>query len=170
MSHFRLECREKRSLSSDIRRIDESEWRGYLGHSHIARGGRKGTDEFIDHRFVERMRVFAVVRFSHVARRVHAIPEVDAAPASPAVRDLADHRDIVLMHRVAELLEMRDHAVVEQLDAIPIPRRARGMDARGPEAHHESDTAARLLFVIAALDSSLVWTAYSDDRRDTMMR
>ena len=48
-----------------------------------ARGGGEGLDEFLDHRFVERMRVFAVIRFSHVARRVHAIPEVDAAPAAP---------------------------------------------------------------------------------------
>jgi hypothetical protein len=98
------------------------------------------------------MRIFAVIGFPHIARRVHAIPEVEAPPAPPAVRDLTDDRYIVLMHRVAEFLEVRNHAIFEELDATPISRCARRMNTRRSKAHHESDPAARFLFVIAALD------------------
>jgi hypothetical protein len=118
------------------------------------RGRGERLDELVDHRGLERMRIFAVIGLAHVARGVHAVPQVDAAAAAPPVRELADDGNIVLVHRVAELLEIRNHAIVEQLDAVPIPRRARGVDARGSEADHESDSAARLLFVVTALDVS----------------
>ena len=40
--------------------------------------------------------------------------------------------------------QVRDHAIVEQLDAVPVAGRAGAVHAGRAEAHHEADAAARL--------------------------
>ena len=67
-----------------------------------------------------------------------------AAAAPAPVRDLGDARHVVRCIVVGELPQVRDHAVVEQLDAVPVAGRAGGVDAGRAEAHHEADAAARL--------------------------
>ena len=113
---------------------------------------RKGFDEFVEHGLVERVRILAVIGLPHVARRVHAIPQIDTSPAAAPVCDLADHGDVVSMHRFTEFLKMGNHAIVEQLDAIPIPRGRSRMYARRSKAHHEADAASSLFLVITALE------------------
>ena len=110
------------------------------------------SDELVDHLLIERMRVLAMVRLPDIARRVETIPQIDAAAAPTAVGDLTDDRHVVFVHRGAEFLQIRDHSILEELHAVPVPRRAGRMHARGAKAHHETDTAARLLLVVASLD------------------
>ena len=97
------------------------------------------------------MGVLAVVRLARVARGVHPVPHIDAAAAPPPVRDLADHRHVVAVHRLAELFQVGDDAIVEHLDSVPVAGCARGMHACRAEAHHEPGSTASLLLVVAAL-------------------
>ena len=68
------------------------------------------------------------------------------------MRYLADDRHPITVHGTAEFFEIRDHAVIEDLDTIPVACRAVRMNACTAEAHHEPDAAFRFILVIAAFD------------------
>src|SRR3989442_15799769 len=97
---------------------------------HPPRGVGERLDECCYRLCLQLMRRLAVVRLAHRGGRVHALQPVHTPPAPAAVRYLGNDRDIVAVHRVSEPSEVRNDAVVEQLDAIPIPRRRGGMHTR----------------------------------------
>src|SRR5262245_30041752 len=114
------------------------------------RCGGERRYELVDRLLVEGMRVFAVIGLADGAGAVHSMPQVDATAASAAVRDLSDDGHVVTVHRLAELLEIRDDAVFEQFHAVPVAGRAGGMHTRRAEAHHEAHPADGFFLVVAA--------------------
>ena len=80
------------------------------------------------------MRILAMVGLAHVAGTVHPIPQVDAAAAATTMRDLAADRHVVLVHRVTEFLQIGYHAIVKELDPVPVASRRRGMHAGRSES------------------------------------
>jgi hypothetical protein len=108
----------------------------------------KRLHEFGDGRLIHFVRRFAMIWFANRRRPIHALPTDMTPPTPTAMGDLRATWRAVFVHRLGKLLEMRDDAVVKQLNAVPVTRRAARMHARRPETHDEPRPAARLEFVV----------------------
>ena len=95
----------------------------------------KRLDELGYHFLVECVRCFAVIRLADRRGSVHPMQPIYAPPPSSAMRNLRNDRNVVGVHCVREFSKVWDHTVIEQLYAVPIPRRRGRVHTCRAEAH-----------------------------------